>query len=129
MAVHNNTDRSRRLALANCLQRSESLVSTQALHLMNDASVRTLAEKLAERIIRETASGRLSEVENLYWIVLNRPPTQGEAKIVSASLQKLTLAWEQELSAAGHEKSHAPKKALATTCHTLLNSADFLYVD
>src|SRR4029434_5283651 len=51
----------------NCLQRSESLVSTQALHLMNDASVRALSEKLAERIIRETASGRLSEVENLYW--------------------------------------------------------------
>ncbi|MBC7853775.1 MAG: PSD1 domain-containing protein [Pirellulaceae bacterium] len=113
----------------NCLERSESLVSTQALHLMNDASVRALAEKLAERIIRETASGRLSEVENLYWIVLNRPPTQDEAKIVSASLQKLTLAWEQELAATGQEKSQAPKKALATICHTLLNSADLLYVD
>ncbi|MGI8980782.1 MAG: PSD1 and planctomycete cytochrome C domain-containing protein [Pirellulaceae bacterium] len=113
----------------NCLQRSESLVSTQALHLMNDASVRGLAEKLAERVIRETAGGPMSEVENLYWIVLNRPPTQDESKIVSASLQKLTLAWEPELAATGQEKSQAPKKALATICHTLLNSADFLYVD
>ena len=113
----------------NCLQRSESLVSTQALHLMNDASVRALSEKLAERIIRETASGRLSDIENLYWIVLNRPPTQDEVTVVSASLQKLTVAWEQDLAAAGQEKAQAPKKALATICHTLLNSADFLYVD
>jgi hypothetical protein len=61
--------------------------------------------------------------------VLNRPPTQDEQAIVSASLPKLTLAWEQELAAAGQEKGQAPKKALATICHTLLNSADFLYVD
>ncbi|HMC10289.1 MAG TPA: DUF1549 and DUF1553 domain-containing protein, partial [Pirellulaceae bacterium] len=113
----------------NCLERSESLVSTQALHLMNDASVRALSEKLAERIIRETASGRLSDIENLYWIVLNRPPTPDEQTIVSASLPKLTLAWEQDLAAAGQDKGQAPKRALATICHTLLNSADFLYVD
>lgn len=113
----------------NCLARSESLVATQALHLMNDASVRALSEKLAERVARESTPGRPSEVENLCWIVLNRPPTPDEASVISASLQKLTLAWEQELAAAGQEKSKASQKALATICHTLLNSADFLYVD
>ncbi len=113
----------------NCLQRSESLVSTQALHLMNDASVRAHSEKLAERVIRETTIDRPSEVERLYWIVLNRPPSAEELRLMTSSLEKLTAAWEQELAATGQDKSQAPKKALATLCHTLLNSADFLYVD
>ena len=113
----------------NCLQRSESLVSTQALHLMNDASVRALAEKLAERVLRESAGEPASQIKRLSWIVLNRPPTGEEEKVLSSSLQKLTLAWEQELAATGQETSQAPKRALTVLCHTLMNSADFLYVD
>jgi hypothetical protein len=113
----------------NCLQRSESLVSTQALHLMNDASVRALSEKLAEQILRETVGGGWSETERLYWIVLNRPPIDAEQQLLTTSLDKLTIAWEQELATTGQEKSQARKRALATVCHTLLNSADFLYID
>ncbi|MFN0018663.1 MAG: PSD1 and planctomycete cytochrome C domain-containing protein [Pirellulaceae bacterium] len=113
----------------NCLQRSESLVSTQALHLMNDASVRALTEKLAEQILGETVGGGYTEPERLYWIVLSRPPSAAEHELLTASLEKLTIAWEQELAATGLDKSSARRLALATACHTLLNSADFLYVD
>ena len=113
----------------NCLQRSESLVATQALHLMNDASVRALSEKLAEQILRETVGGGWTEPERLYWIILSRPPTPAEQQLLTASLEKLTIAWEQELTATGLEKTSARRLALATVCHTLLNSADFLYVD
>lgn len=113
----------------NCLQRSESLVATQALHLMNDASVRTLSEQLAQRIIRETAGDPRGEIERLYWIVLGRPPSVEEQQLMTTSLEQLTVAWEQVLAAAGQEKAQARTKSLATVCHTLLNSADFLYVD
>ena len=113
----------------NCLERSESLVSTQALHLMNDASVRVLSEKLAEQILRETVGGGYTEPERLYLIVLSRLPSATEHQLLTASLEKLTRAWELELAATGQEKSQAHKRALATACHTLFNSADFLYVD
>lgn len=114
----------------NCLERSESLVATQALHLMNDTSVRALAGQFAQRVIREAGDEPSARVQRIYWIALSRPPTAEEQRAVTESLTSLTGAWEKHLAATGEKNpQQAAQRALATVCHTLMNSAEFLYID
>ena len=82
----------------NCLQRPESLVAPQALHLMNDAVIRGLASQFADRAIlsagrqvarnKKTACNRCS-----YW------PTNGQSKCrLSGRLpgrKRLVARWQQ----------------------------------
>ncbi|MDE2755423.1 MAG: PSD1 and planctomycete cytochrome C domain-containing protein [Acidobacteriota bacterium] len=107
----------------NCLERVESTVVPQALHLLNDPTVRRLAESLAERVKREAGSDPARRIEQAYWIVLNRPPTSEEQSVSRQALEKL----QKSVETAGEKK--AAEQALAKFCHTLLNSAGFLYID
>jgi mono/diheme cytochrome c family protein len=93
----------------NCVERQESTVSLQALYLMNNGMVRRLADALAERITRESGQDPKAQVDALYWLALSRPPSAEEAK---ASLDMLA-------------KVHS----LPELCHTIFNSAGFLYID
>ena len=108
----------------NCLQRAESLVAPQALHLMNDAAVRELARQFADRVRREAGDDPARQVQRLYWIALTRPPNDEELTDCLQTLTSLTEQWTKQVSAA-----EASRKALATLCHTIMNSALFLYVD
>ena len=107
----------------NCLERVESTVVPQALHLLNDPTVRGLADSLAERVRREAGSDPARRIEQAYWIVLNRPPTPEEQSVSRQALEKLEKSVE---NAGGREVA---EQALAKFCHTLLNSAGFLYID
>ncbi|MFM9960823.1 MAG: PSD1 and planctomycete cytochrome C domain-containing protein [Planctomycetaceae bacterium] len=108
----------------NCLQRSESLVAPQALHLMNDAAVRELARQFAVRVQREAGDDPKLQVQRAYWIALTRPPNDEELAACLQTLTSLTEQWTKQVPAA-----EASRKALATLCHTMMNSASFLYVD
>ena len=107
----------------NCLERVESTVVPQALHLLNDPTVRKLADSLAERVQREAGSDPARRIEQAYWIVLNRPPTPEEQSVSRPALEKLKKSVEYN---GGKEVA---EQALAKFCHTLLNSAGFLYID
>lgn len=108
----------------NCLQRPESLVALQALHLMNDASVRELAAKFADRVQREAGDDPVQQIRRACWIALCRLPSDEELTACQQTLASLTDRWSQQMSV-----PEAMRKALATLCHTLMNSAAFLYVD
>ncbi len=108
----------------NCLQRAESLVAPQALHLMNDAAVRELARQFADRVQREAGDDPARQVRRAYWIALTRPPSDEELTECLQTLTSLTEQWTKQVPAA-----EASRKALATLCHTIMNSASFLYVD
>ena len=108
----------------NCLQRAESLVAPQALHLMNDAAVRELARQFADRVQREAADDPKRQVQRAYWIALTRPPSGEELTACLQTLTALTEQWTKQVPAA-----EASRKALVTLCHTIMNSASFLYVD
>ena len=108
----------------NCLQRAESLVAPQALHLMNDAAVRELARQFADRVQREAGDDPARQVQRAYWIALTRPPSDEELTDCLQTLTSLTEQWTKQVSAA-----EASRKALATLCHTIMNSATFLYID
>jgi hypothetical protein len=113
----------------NCLQRTDSLVAPQALHLLNDAAIREMAREFAVRIIRAVGDHPRLQVEKLYWIALSRPPTHEESELCLHSLSALTETVALDSLPLGQSKAENSQKALATLCHTLMNSASFLYID
>jgi len=92
----------------NCVDRVDSTVATQALHMMNNGMVDDLADSFAKRVAQEAGDDPKQQVEKLYWMALSRPPDDEERKLSLESLAKL---------------------ALGRLCHTMLNSAAFLYID
>jgi hypothetical protein len=106
----------------NCIERSVSTVSPQALYLLNNARVRELAAALATRIEAqcdgETGDPIRARVEAAYPIVFGRLPSAEERTAGIEALRTLEREWS------GNEA-----RALETYCHTLLNSATFVYLD
>jgi len=97
----------------NCLQRTDSLVAPQALHLLNDSGIRELAKAFADRVREEAGEDRRRQVEQIYWIALSRPPSAEEMEICLESLKAVKSA----------------DAALPSLCRTIMNSAAFLYID
>jgi hypothetical protein len=92
----------------NCVDRQDSTVATQALHLMNNQTIRTLSESFAQRVKMEGGSDPKQQIETLYWLALSRPPSDEERTLSLEALSRLPLA---------------------KLCHAMLNSAAFLYID
>jgi hypothetical protein len=120
----------------NCTRRGESIVATQALHLMNNEQVRTLARGFAERVTREVGDDPRRQVERVYLVALSRRPTSDELNVSLESLDELREAWKNDLQAAqgdsddrASDEREAALAALTNLCHAVLNSAAFMYVD
>jgi hypothetical protein len=116
----------------NCVQRGQSVVSSQALHLMNGDLVRENSRYMAGRIIDATGGNTAAQIERAYLLALARKPSPGDLQAAQSSLDRLTEGWIKQLEAeqpAEPVRSRARWLALATICHTLMNSAEFLYID
>jgi hypothetical protein len=110
----------------NCVERRDSTVAPQALHLMNNGMVQLLAEHFARRVAAEAGADPAKRVEMVYMIALSRSPSDEEKRLALDTLAKLTAQWTKQQTAKPDE---AGLKALATFCHAVVNSAGFLYVD
>ena len=113
----------------NCLQRSESLVAPQALQLMNDAALRQLASQFADRVLREAGIDPMQQVHRMYAIALSRPPGPEELEACIQTLERLTEESSKPVSAETTSKEEAEQRGLSVICHTIMNSAAFLYID
>jgi len=109
----------------NCVARTVSIVSPQSLMMLNNEHVRELANALANRVQAIVSSQDplrvdpdAAQVDTVYQLALNRLPSDVERRIGIESLNRLQTEWQGD--------RHS---ALATYCHTILNSAAFLYVD
>lgn len=112
----------------NCLLRNTSIVSPQSLLMMNNAHVRELAEAFANDVeqtgLKSTEDSTnqstlwASPIISIYETALCRAPSQDELRLGSETLDQLVSHWNGD-----------QHQALVTYCHTLLNSAAFLYVD
>ena len=109
----------------NCVARTVSIVSPQSLMMLNNEHVRELATAFANRVQAILSSQDpvrvdpvAAQVDTVYQLALNRLPSDVERRIGIDSLKLLQTEWQGD--------RHA---ALATYCHTILNSAAFLYVD
>ena len=114
----------------NCTNRREAVVATQALHLLNDATVHELAGGFAERVRDEAGDQPRAQIERAYLIALSRMPSDAELQLGVEMLAELTVQWQLVLE---QNDVDAPRSAadhaLASYCHALLNSAAFLYID
>ena len=109
----------------NCVQRRGSTVAPQALHLMNNGMVRRLAEHFAERVRRQAGTDPARQIEWVYLTALSRPPREDEQTLGRQALARLAEEWCKH----GMDGDKAARRALTTYCHTILNSAAFLYFD
>lgn len=105
----------------NCIDRSISTVSPQSLMLMNNDHIRYLASEFAARV--KTLSGSEADdhgrlVDTAWQLALSRLPTEDERQLGLRSLDQLTTAWQGRSD-----------QALESFCHSLLNSAAFMYID
>jgi len=109
----------------NCVERRGSTVAPQALHLMNNGMVRRLAEQFARRVRREAGADPARQIEWVYLTALSRPPCEEEKTLGREALALLTEGWGNQRI----DRDEAARRALTTYCHTILNSAAFLYID
>ncbi|MDX1983605.1 MAG: PSD1 and planctomycete cytochrome C domain-containing protein [Bryobacteraceae bacterium] len=116
----------------NCVKRGQSVVSSQALHLMNSDLVRENARYMAGRIADEVGDNADAQIERAYLLALTRKPSAGERDAARETMERLMPEWRRKLEAEKPAEPIAGRArwlALATICHTLMNSAEFLYVD
>ena len=116
----------------NCLRRTQSTVASQALQMMNSELLRTSSRYMAGRIIDQAGENPVAQVEHAYLTALGRPPSVDERDDAAFTLDEMTKAWSRRLEEQVPMEPKASKArwlALATLCHTVLNSAEFLYID
>jgi mono/diheme cytochrome c family protein len=114
----------------NCIERRDSMVAPQALHLMNNGMVFELAENFAARVIREAGSDAAKQIDLVYQIALSRPPNDEEKQIGQETLNQLQADWTNQLSANGpSDPATVNSISLTAYCHAIINSASFLFVD
>ncbi|MBS0267012.1 MAG: DUF1549 domain-containing protein [Planctomycetes bacterium] len=106
-------------------RRTESIVAPQALFLMNDPLVTSLAAALAVRIRRDVPEEDLrGRIAHLYEITLGRPPLTEEFEV---GLQFLAAA-RQEKNAESNGLG-TPLDPWPAYCRLMVCTNEFLYVD
>ena len=116
----------------NCLTRAHSTVSSQALEMMNGDLVRENSRYMAGRVIDEVGGDPGKQIDRVYLAALGRWPSSQEREIAGQTLRELSREWMRHLSQEVPAEPKVPKAqwlALTSLCHTLLNSAEFLYID
>ena len=101
-------------------RRNRTMVAPQALFLMNGRLLRDSAQVLAQRLWKQAgARGEKEVVRAAYSEILGRSPSAGEIRSALGYLAEC-----------GSKNSETESKAaLATFCHALMCSSQFLYVD
>jgi hypothetical protein len=109
-----------------CGRRDVTLVAPQALALLNNDFVHEQSHDLAERIHSGHADPE-AHVHQAWRAVLGRDPRASEA---AAAIEHLDRQQAHFARLAAESKASDPRLlALASLCHVLLNSNEFLYVD
>ncbi len=113
----------------NCAERTSSTVAQQALYMLNNGRVLELSEALAARIAQAAGTDHARQIDQLFRTAISRPPTDAERELLLEQYAALIAVWSEQAGADEAIKKPAEALALESLCHTVLNSAAFLYVD
>ena len=113
----------------NCIERPESTVASQALHLMNNGMIHGLAGDFAARVQREVGDDPRRQIIRAYQLAWSRPPTEEELALSTETLAQLTRFWREHPQNQKSGGDSPETLALSKLCHMLLNSAEFLFID
>ena len=76
----------------NCLERKQSTVAPQALHLLNNQTIDKLTLSFADRVTREAGADLAEQIYKCYDLALSRSPTSAEEKLALQALGQLRKA-------------------------------------
>ena len=102
-----------------CGQRDVTTTPTQALALLNNSFVHARSNAVARRIVARVAEDLTEQVRQAWRFTLGRDPDESEK----------ALAIKHVTAQRAQFEDNAEFWALASLCHVLLNSNEFLYVD
>ncbi len=108
-----------------CNLRTESVVPTQALLLMNDDFVNDQAGHLALRVKKEAGTAVEKQAERALWIALSRQPSGNRIADAIAFLNRQAKSH----GADGRSADSAAAEAMTDLCHVLLNCNEFIFLD
>ncbi|NOY41779.1 MAG: DUF1553 domain-containing protein [Planctomycetes bacterium] len=108
-----------------CGQRDVTIAPTQALALLNNAFAHERSMALARRVASSGASDRLEQVQSVWRFTLGRDPKPEEEQLAVAHLAQQQDRFEAVTSA----EATPELLSLASLCHVVLNSNEFIYVD
>ena len=111
----------------NCVRRSESTVSTQALTLLNSDTMVNAAEQMAAQLLQEEYT-RIALPVRAFERAFSRRPTTQEARALSDFISEQT---DRQLAVNPQKvtREAAHKAALADLCHMLMTANEFIYID
>jgi hypothetical protein len=119
-----------------CAQRDVTTVAPQALAMLNNEFVHAQSQQLAQRVIQHAGQDREAQIEFSWRFSLGRSPSSEERGAALAHLQQQREHFADSLREADGEEQlsdgnrpAAERLALASLCHVLLNTNEFLYVD
>ena len=108
----------------NCVERTESTVAPQALHLMNNQQVKIWATQFADQIMSIHPDDPEAQVRLVYTQALSRQPGEDELRLTLETMHRMA-----EIFKAESPESDVNRSVIRNVCHALLNSAAFIYVD
>ncbi len=106
-----------------CGQRNVTTVPTQALALLNNRFVHDRSEQLAATIFEDNQD-QTDQIQQAWLRILQRQPSEQE---VTLAKQHFTV--QRQFISSGHPSLSPEALALASLCHVLLNSNEFIYID
>ena len=118
-----------------CVQRPVSTVAPQALALLNNAFAHERSDALAERVMRDVAGTLPTElldrqIRRVWQIALGRDPSITEATAARLHVESQAARFAKPASSQTTSPRLPPAfLALASLCHVLLNTNEFVYVD
>ena len=116
----------------NCIERRQSQVATQALQMMNGSEVWEHSRYMAGRLIDEIGTDPQEQVEAVFLRALSRRPSDEEKEDSLLAMSEFAEMWPARLN---QDRDPAPIGwksrwlALASFCHSMLNSAEFSFID
>lgn len=112
-----------------CAQRDVTTVAPQALAMLNNDFVHEQSLLLARRVLRTAGANEQSQVDCAWRFALGRSPTAAEQDAAADHLKLQAELFAVNAAATLPANLSAEQMALASLCHVLLNTNEFLYVD
>lgn len=116
----------------NAIMRAHSTVPSQALQLWNSDLLRECSRYFAGRVMDFADHEVGEQVEQVYLAAYARWPTREEKELGGRAIRELSQYWLEQLNKEMPAEPKVPKAhwlALASYCHSVLNSAEFTYID
>jgi hypothetical protein len=121
-------------SIESCARRESTVVTSQALTLLNSEAVVGQARAFAGRLLREFPDDGNGRIEHAWLLAFGRPPCREEMREAHAFLERRESALrsgQPTFVPIGAPEGIAPARAgaVAEWCLALVNANEFLYVD